>query len=240
MKASSTFLKHIATAGVCGFTIAVASAPADAQSATAAAALPSFNRDQNAAPSSSAERTIVIIGDSLASGYGVGSDESYPSLLQKWIRDLGWKDQVINAGVSGSTTTDGRSRIGSVLRRKTDVLVIALGGNDFLRGIDPDAIKQNLISMIQQTRQKYPRATCVLAGMEVPPLVGGDYVDKYNALFADVAARTDCMFVPGFLNGVMGVPGMTLGDQIHPTVAGQKLLAEHLWSMLKPLLQARR
>jgi acyl-CoA thioesterase-1 len=158
-------------------------------------------------------------------------------LLQKRISELGWRHRVVNAGINGSTTTDGRNRIASVLQRPVDVLVIELGGNDFLRGVATGTIKQNLTSMIEQARQKQPSLKCVLAGMEVPPLLAsGDYTQSYNALFADVAAKTGCAFAPRILDGVMGVPGMTLSDRVHPTAAGQRLLAEHLWNALKPLL----
>lgn len=183
-----------------------------------------------------ASHTILILGDSLASGYGTSPDDSYPALVQKRISEAGWNYRVINAAMNGCTTSAGRARLDSLLQRKVDVLVIALGGNDFLRGVERETTQQNLIAIIEQTRRKIPTVQCVLAAMEVPPLVSGEYAQSYNKLFDDVAEKTRCTLIPHFLTGVMGVPGMTLPDRIHPTAAGQQLLADHLWSALKSLL----
>src|SRR5438034_4924762 len=116
--------------------------------------------------------TILILGDSLAAGYGVDPDEAFPALLQKKIDAAGLKYEVINAGVSGDTTAGGLRRIDWLLRRKIDVLVLELGGNDGLRGIAPGTTRTNLQTIIDRTKGKYQRARIVIAGMQMPPNMG--------------------------------------------------------------------
>jgi acyl-CoA thioesterase-1 len=137
----------------------------------------------HAAPSS--KQTLVFFGDSLTAGYGLTLEDAYPALIQKKIDALKWPVRVVNAGLSGDTTAAGEQRITWVLRQKVDVLMIALGANDGLRGVDPAVTKANLQRMIDFARAKDPAMTIVLAGMQMPPNFGKEYTARFKAMFAE-------------------------------------------------------
>lgn len=186
----------------------------------------------------SAERkTIVVLGDSLAAGYGLDLTEAFPSLLQKKVDEAGLKFSVVNAGVSGDTSAGGLRRIDWLLKRKVDVLVLELGGNDGLRGIPATATRTNLQAIIDRTRQKYPQAQIVVAGMQMPPNMGADYNVAFAKVFPDLAKANNTALVPFLLEGVGGKPELNLPDMIHPTVEGHKIVAENVWKVLKPVLE---
>jgi acyl-CoA thioesterase I len=181
---------------------------------------------------------IVIVGDSLASGFGVAQGEAFPEIIQEKIEREGLPFRIINKGVGGRTSGSALERLPELLKQRVDVLILELGGNDFLRGIDPSVTKSNLKTIINATRRRYPNARIVLVGMELPPVIDSDHLRNFNRIFADLAQHNDVAFVPFFLKGAAGVPGMMAPDRIHPTAAGQKVLAENLWAVLKPLLAA--
>ena len=186
-----------------------------------------------------AERgTVVVLGDSLAAGYGLDPTESYPAVLQKKINEAKRNFTVVNAGVSGDTTAGGLRRLEWLLKRPVDVLVLALGGNDGLRGIPVEATKSNLQAIIDRLKQTYPHAQIVIAGMKMPPSMGS-YAEKFNAVFPSVAKANHAVLIPFLLEGVGGKPELNLPDQIHPTAEGQKILAENVWKVLRPLLEIR-
>ena len=180
-------------------------------------------------------KSIVVLGDSLAAGYGLDPREAYPAVLQKKIKEAGWNFTVVNAGVSGDTTAGGLRRIEWVLKRKVDVLLLELGGNDGLRGLPVDAMKANLQSIIDRTRRKYDQAQIVVAGMKMPPSMGV-YAEQFNKVFSEVAQQNKAALVPFLLEGVGGRPELNLPDLIHPTAEGQKVLAENVWKVLRPIL----
>src|SRR5688572_15857627 len=132
-------------------------------------------------------RAILVLGDSLAAGYGVDPDEAFPALLQKKIDTAGLKHEVVNAGVSGDTTAGGLRRIDWLLRRKIDVLVLELGGNDGLRGISPATTRTNLQAIIDRTKAKYPEAKIMIAGMQMPPNIGEEYNSAFRNVFPELA-----------------------------------------------------
>lgn len=181
-------------------------------------------------------RTILILGDSLAAGSGVDPDEAFPALLQKKIDDTGLKYEIVNAGVSGDTTAGGLRRIEWLLRRKIDILVLELGGNDGLRGISPATTRTNLQSIIDRTKAKYPEARIVIAGMQMPPNMGEEYNNAFREVFPDLAKSNKAALIPFLLEGVGGKPEMNLPDQIHPNPIGHRLVADNVWKVLKPLL----
>lgn len=192
----------------------------------------------NETPSKSEHaRTIVVLGDSLAAGWGLDPSESFPALLQKKIEAAGLKFTVVNAGVSGDTSSGGLRRIDWLLKRRVDVLVLELGGNDGLRGIPVGVTKTNLQAIIDRTKQKYPRAQIVVAGMQMPPNMGADYTAEFAKLFPDLAKANNAALVPFLLEGVGGKPELNLPDLIHPTAEGQKIVAENVWNVLKPVLE---
>jgi acyl-CoA thioesterase-1 len=181
-------------------------------------------------------KTVVVLGDSLAAGYGVEPSEAYPTLLQDKIRAAGWSFAVVNAGVSGDTSADGLNRINWLLKRKIDVLVLELGGNDGLRGIPTATTETNLQTIIDRVRQKYSGAQIVIAGMQMPPNLGEDYRTAFKKVFPDLAEKNHAVLVPFLLEGVGGQPGLNQPDHIHPTAAGHRIVAENVWKVLKPLL----
>src|SRR5688572_9646493 len=132
-------------------------------------------------------RAILILGDSLAAGFGVDPDEAFPALLQKKIDHAGLKYEIINAGVSGDTTAGGLRRIDWLLRRKIDVLILELGGNDGLRGIPPATTRTNLQTIIDRTKAKYPEAKIMIAGMQMPPNIGEEYNSAFRNVFPELA-----------------------------------------------------
>lgn len=188
--------------------------------------------DQPARP-----RSILVLGDSLAAGYGLDPAQAYPAVLQQKITAAGWRFTVLNAGVSGDTTAGGLRRLDWLLRSQPDVLIIALGGNDGLRGIAPAATKANLQGIIDRARTRSPRIRIVLAGMRMPPNLGAEYTARFAAIFPELARTNQVAFVPFLLEGVGGRPAYNQADLIHPTAAGQRVVAENVWRVLRPILE---
>jgi len=180
-------------------------------------------------------KTVVVLGDSLAAGYGLDPNEAYPALLQKKIKEAGWNFIVVNAGVSGDTTAGGLRRVEWLLKRRLDVLLLELGGNDGLRGITVESMKANLQAIIDRVKQKYPQAQIVLAGMKMPPNMGA-YAEQFNKVFPQLAKENHTALVPFLLEGVGGKPDLNLPDMIHPTAEGHKVVADNVWKTLRPIL----
>jgi len=190
----------------------------------------------SAAGAAATAKTVVILGDSLAAGYGLDRTEAFPALLQGKVNELGLRFQVVNAGVSGDTSAGGLRRLDWLLKRPVDVLVIELGGNDGLRGLSATALKKNLQSIIERTRAKYPGVKIVLAGMKMPSNFG-EYATQFERVYSELAKEQGVALVPFLLEGVGGQPALNLPDGIHPTAEGQKVLAENVWRVLKPVLE---
>ena len=182
-------------------------------------------------------KTIVVFGDSLAAGFGLDLSEAFPALLQSKIDKAGWNFSVINAGVSGDTTAGGLRRIDWVLKRKVDLLLLELGGNDGLRGIPVEVTKTNLQAIIDRAKQKYPQLQIVIAAMQMPPNMGDEYKDAFQKIFPDLAKANNAALVPFLLEGVGGKPELNLPDRIHPTAEGHKIVAENVWKILQPVLE---
>src|SRR5262245_9983329 len=183
-------------------------------------------------------RTILVLGDSLAAGYGLEPTQAFPLLLQEKIDAAGLPFEVINAGLSGDTSASGLRRLDWLLKRKVDLLVLELGGNDGLRGLSPEATKTNLQAIIDRTKAKCPKAKILIAGMRMPTNMGSEYVNEFRQLFPDLARANKAALVPFLLEGVGGRADLNLPDQIHPTAEGHKVVAENVWKVLKPLLLA--
>ncbi len=187
------------------------------------------------------ELRVVVLGNSIAAGYGVDSDASFPARLQQKVDSLGWNVTIQNAGVSGETTAGGLRRIGWLLEDRIDVLVLELGGNDGLRGVDPEATEDNLTAIIDTTLATYPDAQVLLAGMQIPPNLGAQYTEQFRQVYPSVAERFDNVtLIPFVLEGVGGNEALMQDDGIHPTAEGQKKVAENVWAELRPLLQKMR
>lgn len=189
--------------------------------------------------SSPPTQRVVVLGDSLAAGYGVGPGESWPDRVQSRIRDAGLPFTVVNAGLSGDTTAGGLRRIDWILKQPVDVLVLELGGNDGLRGMAPTATRTNLVGIVQKTRAKWPSASIVLAGMQMPASMGREFSEKFGQVFPEVAKTERLHLIPHLLEGVGGVPELNLPDLIHPTAAGHDLVASNAWITIEPVLRQR-
>ena len=193
-----------------------------------------------AATSTAAPRgRIVVLGDSITAGYGLDPSEAYPALLQKKVNAAGLPFDVVNAGVSGDTTSGGLRRINWALSAGADVLVVALGGNDGLRGIAPKQTAENLAGIVTRAKAKAPKLSVIVAGMQMPGNMGPEYVEAYRAVFPQVAQEAGVELVPFLLDGVGGITAMNQADLIHPNVEGQKKVAENVWRVLEKILTQR-
>ena len=186
-------------------------------------------------PAAAAERVIVALGDSLTAGFGVAADEAYPARLQALLRREGYDYRVVNAGVSGDTTAGGLRRVDWVLRARPEIVLVALGANDGLRGQPVDAMEENLARIVG--RLQAAGARVLLAGMRVPPNYGDAYAREFAAAFSAVARRTGVPLAPFLLDGVAAVARLNQGDGIHPTAEGHAIMADRLWPHLAPLLK---
>lgn len=187
-----------------------------------------------ASPASAADHVIAALGDSLTAGLGVSPEEAYPAVLEARLRREGFEYRVINAGVSGDTSAGGLRRIDWVLKLRPDVVIVALGANDGLRGQAPDVLRDNLTRIIERARAAGVRV--LLAGMRLPPNYGDDYARAFAGVYPAVARATGVPLAPFLLDGVAGDARLNQPDGIHPTVDGQRVIAERLWPYLKPLL----
>jgi acyl-CoA thioesterase I len=188
-----------------------------------------------AGPAFADDRVIVALGDSLTAGLGVAADEAYPALLEQRLRRAGFAYRVVNAGVSGDTSAGGLRRLDWVLRSRPEIVIVALGANDGLRGLPVATLRDNLTAIV--TRLQAGGARVLLVGMRVPPNYGGAYAAAFAEAFRDVARRTSAAFVPFLLEGVGGDPALNQADGIHPNAAGQRAVAERIWPSLRPLLR---
>lgn len=186
---------------------------------------------------------LVFLGTSLTAGYGLDAREAYPSLIQHKLDSLGLGYRVVNAGVSGATSADGLSTLDWVLSQNLPIslLVVELGANDGLRGNDAQqtiaSLRENLLSIAQKARARYPNLTLVLAGMTLPPNFGDDFVARFEAVYPEVAKATGATLIPFLLENVGGVRALNQADGIHPTAAGQRIVAENVWRVVRPLLE---
>lgn len=186
-------------------------------------------------PSRTAHGAVVAFGDSLTAGLGIGLDEAYPAVLQNLLDEEGYPYEVVNAGVSGDTSAGGVRRLDWVLEgRDVAALILALGANDGLRGLSPSEMKKNLATIIDSAKEK--DIPVLLCGFEAPPEVKDEYLREFVDVFPELAEEHDVALMPSFLEGVAGVKGLNQEDGKHPNAEGARVLAEHVWAYLKPLL----
>ncbi len=177
---------------------------------------------------------IVFLGDSLTAGLGLSASEAYPAVVGERLKHDGHDYDVVNAGVSGDTSAGGLRRLDWSLRGDVRVLVIALGGNDGLRGLPVEELRQNLAAIIERAQSR--GIGVVLAGMEAPPNFGDVYTRRFREVYADLARTYHVAFIPFFLIDVAGHPALNQGDGIHPTAEGQRLIAARMLKTIAPLL----
>jgi len=182
-----------------------------------------------------ADAVIVALGDSLTAGLGVAPDETYPARLQARLTREGYAYRVVNAGVSGDTTAGGRRRVDWVLRTGPEIVIVALGANDGLRGQSPQAMRANLDEIVARLRAAGARV--LLAGMRLPPNYGVEFTREFADVFPAVARHAQVAFMPFLLDGVAADQRLNQADGIHPTAAGYQTIADRLWPYLRPLLR---
>jgi acyl-CoA thioesterase-1 len=182
-------------------------------------------------------KNVLILGDSLAAGYGIQREEAFPALLQKKIEAAKLPYRIVNGGVSGDTTAGGLRRIDWMLKQPVDVLIVELGGNDGLRGIPPAETKKNLQGIIDKAKQKNPQVRVVVAGMQMPPNMGEDYTKAFAEVFPAVARANKATLIPFLLEGVGGQADLNQPDGIHPTPKGHEVVTENVWKVLAPVLK---
>lgn len=180
--------------------------------------------------------SVMVFGDSITAGYGLDQDDAFPAIMQQKAEKEGFNTVIINAGLSGETSAGGLRRIDWVLQRPVDVFILELGGNDGLRGINPDVTKQNLAGIMDKVKAKYPDARIILTGMEAPPNMGEVYTSRFRAIFRELANEYDVVFMPFILEDVAGISELNLPDGIHPTEEGHQIIARNLWEYLRPVL----
>ncbi|WP_297706304.1 arylesterase [uncultured Eudoraea sp.] len=181
-------------------------------------------------------KVIVFFGDSLTAGYGLDTKEAFPAVIQQIVDSLNLNYIVVNAGLSGETTASGRNRLDWVLNQKADVFILELGANDGLRGIPLHETRQNLQDIVDSVRKKNPDTVIILAGMQIPPNMGQEYTAEFRRIFPDLADKNETLIIPFLLDKVAGIPELNQEDGIHPTVEGQKIVANNVWEVLEPVL----
>lgn len=184
----------------------------------------------------SKDKVILFFGNSLTAGMGLDVEEAFPAVIQRKVDSLGLSYKVVNAGLSGETTASGKNRVVWILNQKVDVFVLELGANDGLRGIPVSETKKNLQAIIDIVREKNPETKIILAGMQMPPNLGEDYTTEFKTVFPKLAEKNNIELIPFLLENVAGIPELNQSDGIHPTVEGQKILAENVWVVLEDIL----
>lgn len=180
--------------------------------------------------------TIMVYGDSLSAGYGLPRDAAWPSLLERRLHEGKYDYTVTNASVSGETTLGGRNRIDAALKQhRPAIVILALGGNDGLRGQSTDAMRANLEAIIAASRRA--GAGVLLVGMRIPPNYGTDYTEKFQRVYADLSQRHKLPFAPFLLDGFGENREYFQSDGIHPTAAAQPMMLDIVWKALQPMLK---
>ena len=190
-----------------------------------------------ASPDDSGYPKIVVLGDSLTAGLGLRESEAYPALLQQNLDREGYKWDVVNAGISGDTSAGGLQRLDWALNQgDVRILIVELGANDGLRGLPVTEMKKNLAAIIERAQDK--GMMVLLAGMEAPPNFGPEYTAAFRKAYRDLAAEYKVTLLPFLLDKVAGISDLNQGDGIHPNLAGERIVAENVWTVLKPMVDA--
>ena len=189
-------------------------------------------------PAASARPRIAVLGDSLTAGLGIPKAAAYPSLLQQRLDAEGLDFEVVNAGVSGDTSAGGLARLDWALEGDVRVLIVALGGNDGLRGLPAEELRGNLAQIVERAQAR--GISVIVAGMDAPPNYGRDYIVSFHNVYPSLAAQYHVALVPFLLQGVAGNESLNQRDGIHPTPAGARIVADNVWAVLKPIAESRR
>lgn len=185
------------------------------------------------APAQAEERRILALGDSLTAGYGLPAEDGFTARLEAALEAAGVPATVVNGGVSGDTSAGGLARVDWLMAEKPDLVIVELGANDALRGLEPEDTRRNLDAVIERIRKA--GAAVLLAGMKAPPNLGREYGDDFNRVFPELAKRHKVALYPFFLDGVAADPALNQADGIHPNAKGVSVIVER---MLPAVLRA--
>jgi acyl-CoA thioesterase I len=183
-------------------------------------------------------KNIVFFGNSLTAGYGLDNvADGFVSLTQNRMDSLKLPYRCINAGLSGETTAGGSERVTWIIdQQPVDIFILELGGNDALRGINPESSLQNLQNIIDKVKAKHPSVKIILSGMEAPRNMGKSYITAFHDMYPTLAKKNNLPLIPFILDKVGGIKELNQTDGIHPTAEGNKIIVETIWASLKPLL----
>lgn len=181
-------------------------------------------------------QTILVLGDSLSAGYGIDQTSGWVSLLQRRLQEKSLPYRVVNASISGDTTSGGRTRIAAALdSHRPAIVIVELGGNDGLRGLPLSEMQKNLAAIIEQCQKRKVRV--LLVGMRLPPNYGPQYTEKFQQMYAELARRYRVPLVPFLLEGIAGNQDLMQPDGVHARAAGQPIMLENVWKVLEPMLR---
>lgn len=229
-------------------TLAIASACADSSNAIDGGAPPGARRSagasaaadpSRAAPRTTDRRTILFVGTSITAGLGLEPDSAYPQLIDMKLDSLRVPYDAVNAGVSGETSAGLLRRIDWLLREPFDVVVVETGANDGLRGVPVATVRANIQQIVDRIKSSRPDAEIVLVQMEALPNLGEKYTSEFRAMFPEIARRNGLILLPFLLESVAGERELNQPDGIHPNMAGERIVAENVWRVLRPVLERR-
>ncbi len=183
-----------------------------------------------------ASRRVVLLGTSLTAGLGLDPDKAYPALLQRKADSAGFKVTIVNAGLSGETSAGALRRASWVLDQPAAAILLEVGANDGLRGVDPDSTYANIVALLALVKKQQPAAKVALVQMEAPTNLGRDYTTRFHVLYAKAAQGAAVPLLPFLLQGVAGDARLNQADGIHPNIDGSKIVATTMWSALLPIL----
>ena len=187
-------------------------------------------------PAIPATPVILVLGDSLSAGYGIGKEQSWPSLLARRLQEKRLPQRVVNISISGETTAGGRSRLAAALKEhRPQIVLLELGANDGLRGLPLEQMQDNLAAMIQLSQQQGARV--LLIGMRLPPNYGPDYTTQFEQIFRDLSQQQKTAFLPFLLQPIAMDDRAFQADRLHPVASAQPKLRDHVWPALVPLLK---
>jgi acyl-CoA thioesterase-1 len=186
------------------------------------------------APDAARTSTIVAFGDSLTSGPGLSPSQTYPALLEQLAATAGLQYRVVNAGVTGDTTSDALRRFDEAVVPGTEIVIVAIGINDGLRGVSVETVERNISTIIARAQARGIRV--LLCAMEAPPVRGFGYTLQFHQLFVGLAERHSVPLVPFFLAGIIGNDTLDLNETLHPNAAGHRIIADTIWPHLRPML----
>lgn len=186
----------------------------------------------------SPQSVIVCMGDSLTAGYGVDEAQAYPALLETRLRETGFRYQVINAGVSGETSSGALSRLDWMLTLEPDIVILETGANDGLRGVDPALTRRNIETIVAKLRAE--NIVVVLAGMQMVRNLGPEFTRSFGAIYPEIARASELILIPFFLEGVAGRSDLNQADGIHPTADGYRLIVDHIQPYIVQAIESHR